>query len=282
MSGRGHGGLNEPLVPARTSVRFRRYFARYALRLLKRRFHATRILLGDGEKLASLNGLDEPVIALQSHASWWDPLIALVIWNRYLGSRDLLMPMDVEQLARFGFFRRLGVFGIDPDDPASLEAMRGYVLDRFEDVRARPTLGLTPQGRFTDPREAIRLRPGAAAIAAASPRPPRVVTVAIEYPFWQDQRPEVLIAVSTCEAPDSGTSSRPSTADWHRSMTAAMTDAAQRLRAAAIDRSPAAFEPVDRRLGGEARINPMMDAWLRLRGRSGGIEARRDEGKITT
>ncbi len=281
MSGRGHGGLNEPLVPARTSIRFRRYFARYALRLLKRRFHAARILRGDGEKLASLNTLDEPVIALQSHASWWDPLIALVIWNRYLSSRDLLMPMDAQQLARFGFFRRLGVFGIDPEDPASLEAMRRYVLERFGDERSRPTLGLTPQGRFTDPREPMRLRPGAAAIAAASSRPPRVVAVAIEYPFWQDQRPEALVAVSVCDPPASAPS-RPSTADWHRSMTAAMADAGERLRTAAIERSPDAFEPIDRRLGGETRINPVMDAWLRLRGRSGGIEARRDEGEIAT
>ena len=105
--------------------------------------------------------------------------------------------------------------------------------------------------------------------------------MAIEYPFWQDQRPEALIAVSTCEPPASA-SSRPSTADWHRSMTAAMSDAAERLRAAAIERSPAAFEPIDRRLGGEARINPVMDAWLRLRGRSGGIDARRDEGGVAT
>jgi len=280
MPGRGPRGLNGPLVPARTSVRFRRYFARYVLRLFRRRFHAVRILKGDGERLASLDGLLQPVIALQSHASWWDPLIALVLWNRYLGSRDLLMPMDAEQLARFGFFRRLGVFGIEPDDPASLEAMRRYVLDRFEDTDRRPTLGLTPQGRFTDPREPIRLRPGAAAIAAASPRPPRVVTVAVEYSFWQDQRPEALVAVSICEPPDPS-NAPPSTADWHRAMTAAMTDATERLRVGAIARSPEAFEPIDRRLGGDARINPMMDAWLRFRGRSGGIDARRDAEEVS-
>ena len=67
--------------------------------------------------------------------------------------------------------------------------MKRHVLERLE--RSPGTLlGLTPQGRFTDPREPIRLRPGAAAIAASCERSPRVVVVSIEYVFWQDARPE--------------------------------------------------------------------------------------------
>ena len=246
--------------------------------MVRRRFHAGLVLAGDGDHLARLDAVQAPVIILMTHASWWDPLVGLVIWRRFIPSRELLMPMDASELERFDFFRRLGMFGIDPDDPGSLAAMKKYVLDRFESVKERPTLGLTPQGRFSDPREPIRLRPGAAAIAAASPIPPEVVAVAVEYPFWQDKRPELLVSISPVTAP-SGTEA--STADWHRGMTDAVADASSRLATASISRNPDAFEVLDADLGSRTRINPIMDGWLKLRGRSGAVRTR-GNGEPTT
>ena len=53
----------------------------------------------------------------------------------------------------------------------------------------------------------------------------------------------------------------------------------RRLASAAIARDPDAFELV---AGGAARINPVMDVWLRLRGKQGGIRAsRRDPSEAT-
>ena len=282
MPGTGDGGLIEGFITAKTVPVFRRFFVRHAVRMIRRRFHAGRILKGDAQALRTMDLAEAPTILLLSHPSWWDPLVGLVIWHLYLPSRDVLFPMDATQLARFPFFRRVGSFGIDPDDPASLDSMRRYVLDHFDRSEARPLLGLTPQGRFTDPREPIRLRPGAAAIAAGSSTPPKVVAVAAEYPFWQDQRPELLLAATACDPPSPGADGRISTADWQRSMTQAMQDAASRLSEAAIRREPASFEAIDPRLAGEARINPFMDAWLRLRGRSGGIDARRENPETTS
>ena len=253
--------------PERPSPRFRRFFAAYVRRLMGKRFHAVRMLAGDGRAFEEADASPRPLIALLSHASWWDPLLALLLWRRYLSRRDILMPMDVAQLRRFGFFRRLGVFGIDPDDPRSLAGMRRHVAARFD--RGDPVmLGLTPQGRFSDPREPIRLRPGAAAIAASLPVPPNVLAVSVEYAFWQDARPEVLISATTVEPPTESAS----TAAWQRAMTDAMGRSRSRLADAAIDRRPEAFDLV---LDAGARINPIMDAWLRWRGQSGGIDSRR-------
>ena len=260
------GTDDDRLIPEVRSPRFRRFFAGYAGRLISRRFHGVRLMHGSREVLESIGSGRTPAITLFTHASWWDPLAGLMLWNRFMHERDAFLPMERDQLERFRFFRRLGTFGIDPDDPASLERMRDHVLDRFAE---RPTslLGLTPQGRFTDPRSSIRLRPGAAAIAAALPEPPTVATVAIEYVFWQDARPEMLVSAEACEAPTVGT-----TAGWHRRMSEAFTATTERLASAAMSRDPDAFELV---AGGAARINPVMDAWLRLRGRSGGIRASR-------
>lgn len=233
-----------------------------------------RILRGDAQVIKDAGGGEAPLIALLSHASWWDPLVGLLVWRRLLPARDLRMPMDAGQLARFGFFKRLGVFGIDPDDPGSLEAMRRYTLDHFE-TGTRPTLGLTPQGRFTDPREPVRLRPGAAAIAAASPRATEVVSIAVEYCFWQDQRPEILVAATRCPRP----AGPASTTAWHRAMTDSFADATTRLAAASVARDPDAFDELS---GGHGRIHPVMDAWLRLTGRGGGISARRTPREIVS
>ncbi|MAH65516.1 MAG: hypothetical protein CMJ27_03875 [Phycisphaerae bacterium] len=269
MSGTDDDGL----MPEIRSPRFRRFFAGYAGRLISKRFHGVRLLHGSREVLDSLASPQTPVIAMFTHASWWEPLVGLMLWNRFLADRDIFLPMERDQLRRFRFFRRLGAFGIDPDDPTSLELMRDHVLRRFAD-RPSSLLGLTPQGRFTDPRAPIRLRPGAAAIAAAVPNPPTVVTVAVEYVFWQDARPEMLVAVEACDPPAVGT-----TAGWHRRMSAAFAATSERLASAAIARDPDAFELV---AGGAARINPVMDAWLRLRGRQGGIGAtRRDPSEAT-
>ncbi len=254
--------------PERPSPRFRLFFARYVRRLMGKRFHAVRIISGDDATLEEAAGSPRPLIALLSHASWWDPLLTLLLWRRYLSRRDILAAMDAEQLRRFGFFRRLGVFGIDPDDARSLDAMRRHVLERFQ--RSDPVvLVLTPQGRFTDPREPIRLRPGAAAIAAASPIPPEVVSISVEYAFWQDARPEILVSATKVDTPVSSSS----TAAWQRVLTDAMVRSQERLATAAIDRRPEAFDLV---LDAGARINPVMDLWLRWRGQSGGIEARRN------
>ena len=272
------GGVSGNLVPARPSGRFRRFFAGYAARMVRRRFHSSMVLVGDGDHFARLDSVEAPVIILMTHASWWDPLAGLVLWRRFIPSREMLVPMDASELERFGFFRRLGMFGIDPDDPKSLEAMKAYVLERFEASGDRETLGLTPQGRFTDPREPIRLRPGAAAIAAASPVRPEVIALAVEYPFWQDKQPEMLVSISPVIPP---MGEEPTTGDWQRGMTAAMVDASTRLSAASMSRDPKAFEDLDPDHESRSRINPIMDGWLRLRGRSGAIQAR-DKGEATS
>lgn len=270
--------MSSSLVPARPSRGFRRFFSGYASRMIRRKFHSALILKGDAGHITKLDSFEGPVILLMTHASWWDPLVGLLIWRSFIPSRELLVPMDAKELKRFDFFRRLGMFGIDPDDPDSLEAMRTYVLDRFEATEARPTLGLTPQGRFTDSRATMRLRPGAASIAASCPDAPRVVAVAVEYPFWQDKHPELLMSMTPVEGPGHDP---PTTGDWHRTMTVAMEDAAGRLATASIRRDLAAFEAIDPALQGGSRINPIMDGWLKLRGRAGGIEARQAKEKAT-
>jgi hypothetical protein len=186
--------------------------------------------------------------------------------------------MDVEQLRKFGFFRRLGLFGVDPSDARSYSAMVAYVLERFAS-ESRPTLWITPQGSFADVREPVRMRPGAAAIAARTPRV-RVLSVAMEYGFWLDQKPELFVRAAVVSPPAS-----PSTPHWHGAMEAAMNANAGELSRLVIARDASSFAPL---LGAgdatNARVHPVYDWWLRLRGKDARLRDRardrsRDERK---
>jgi len=261
------------LVPARPAEGFARVFAWYVRRLLTKDFEALRAIPGSLGVLESLARGESPAIVVMSHASWWDPLVGFHL-HRLTASegrepRAGLAPMDAKQLARFGFFRKLGVFGVDPDDRRSAGAMVEYARERFAE-RPRTTLWITAQGRFTDPREAVTLRPGAAMVAARTPGV-RVACLAVEYAFWQERKPGVFLACEEVGAPV-GDGARSSGA-WQRAMTAGLARVAGRLASAVIERDPVAFEHVGTARGG--RVNPAFDLWQRLRGRGGAIEAGR-------
>lgn len=253
------------IVPGRFNRRFAGGFGWYVQRLMRKRFNAVRLIRGDDAILTALADVDTPIVAAINHPAWWDPLTALVLSRRFMPERTPCAPMDAAQLRRFGLFRRLGVFGVEPDAPDALQRTVAHVAERFA-TDPRPVLWITPQGRFTDVREPIRLHPGAAAVAARHVEC-RVVAVAVEYTFWQDQRPEVLLCCTEVARPAAAAT----TSAWHRAVQGEMQANAERLATAACARDEGRFMTI---LGGRsARIHPMYDAWLRLRGRHGAIIA---------
>lgn len=254
-------------IPADESPRFVRFFSWWARdKMLAKKFFALRLAQGSRQHLTDLANHPGPVVAVINHVSWWDPLIMLTLHRQFWAPRSLRAPMDAAQLQRFAFFRKLGTFGLDPDNPASLDAMAAYLRDYFASA-PHPTLWINPQGRFADPREAVEARPGAARVAAGDDRT-RCVAVAIEYAFWLDQRPEVLIRVEPV------TPQRSNTPGWLRAITDAMRTNAADLARLVIARDPANFDCL---VGGDATtINPVYDLWLRLRGKAGALDDRRD------
>jgi hypothetical protein len=170
--------------------------------------------------------------------------------------------MDSRELARFRFLTRLGIFGIDPDDPASLPEMVRHVEARLS-AMPRGTFIVTPQGRFTDVRDPVTLRPGAASVLAAIPGM-QAWCVAVEYGFWVDARPEVFIRVERVPEP-----AEVRRAAWQGALQGAMQRNADALSMAVRARQVHRFTTA---LGGEARVHPVYDLWLRARGRSRAIE----------
>lgn len=245
------------------SPRFAAWFSSYVRWLVRRKFHAVRI--AQPEVFTRLANDQRPLIGVMNHPGWWDPLSIMVVHGSLLGLRPAAAPMDNSQLEKFGFFKRLGLFGVDPDDPGTQPAMMQHMAGVWAN-EPRTVLWVTPQGRFVDPRVPVEPRPGTATIAARTPGV-RLVSLAIEYVFWLDQKPEILLRAAEIPTPD-----KPTTPHWHRAIQHTMQHNADALASLAIARNPAPFQTL---ISSNSGINPAMNLWLRLRGKRPEIDSAR-------
>ena len=248
------------LIPATPSPRVRTVFTGMVGRKMRGAFHTVRMAHGSRAVLERLAGGDRPALVVLNHASWWDPILALMLWLEFFPARSPYGPIDRDELKRFGILKKVGLFGIDPDDPASMAAMRGYLVELAARDR-RLALVVTPQGHFADVRDEIIARPGAAAMAAML-APDRAVSVAVEYGFWVDQKPEIFLRAVEIDA------SAASTLGWHRRITDAMRTNQEALAPLVRARDADAFEPLSSLFAPKVTgTNPIYDLWLRLTGR---------------
>lgn len=256
-------------IPAAYSERFCKVFAWYTARLLRKHFHNIRLETATKDSNTALTTIQQhtgPAILLATHSAWWDPLILFWAVQSWLPApanikRKQFGPMDAAELSRFKFLRKIGCFGINPDDPRALPLVREYAVNQLTTTPAA-VLAITPQGDFADPRDTIRVRPGAAAIAATLSQSPNhkplVVALAIEYTFWTDQHPEIFLRLKLADHDHLG-----STAAWHRAITDAMQYNADQLADAVRSRDPQRFAILLGK-GEKLRINPAYDLILKL------------------
>ena len=262
--------MSDVLRAATPSPRFRKGFAWWTAGMIRRSFHAWRLTPEAHRLLTELGESARPVLAVSNHPSWWDPLIALQLAEAYLPGRPLASPIELAEYERFGVLRKLGLFGLDPRHPEALPQMLDH-LDRRLDEDENLVIMVTAQGRFADPRSRIRLRPGAAAVAAHHPEL-SVLTLAIEYPFWDDRRAEIAIHAAPVDPPTT-----PTRTAWHRALNRTLQSTADGLADRVIARDPAAFVDLPgKRAGRGSAVNPLYDFWLRLRGVNPRLNPRND------
>ncbi len=258
------------------SPKLTRGFSIVVRRMFRKHFASVHAVKGSLEVLHSLDRRLGPAIVALNHSSWWDPLVCVLLVTSEVPSRTHMAPMDIAQLRRFKFMRKIGMFGVSPDDPRSLPRMTRHVMERFS-REPMCTLWITPQGEFRDVRDEIALRPGAGAVAARAceQREIPVIALAIEYTFWEDKRPEVFLRVQRVEPP--ALAAHASWSErieaWTSEIESAMRENQSSLAQLVMERDTRPFE---RFLGGkEGASHPFYDLWLRLRGKRGRIRARR-------
>ncbi|SHI66958.1 lysophospholipid acyltransferase family protein [Wenxinia saemankumensis] len=232
-----------------------RFFAAVMRRELRRGFRAVRLARPGLPDLPP----DRPVMVLSTHPSWWDPALFIALHDRFFPGRIGFGPMDARMVRKFRFMARIGVFGVPQDAGARGAAV---FLRRARPILSAPdrVLWITPQGRFVDPRERpLGLRPGAAHLLVRMPQV-LALPLALDYPFWDEKRPEALMAFGAPVEARPGEGA----AALNDRLEAALADTADRLAARAVARDPAPFETL---LGGAEGTGGIYGVWQRLRGR---------------
>ncbi|UWQ22072.1 lysophospholipid acyltransferase family protein [Jannaschia sp. W003] len=230
-----------------------RFFAGVMRREVGRGFRALRLLE------PGLPALPEgaPLVVYANHPGWWDPAVFMVMQGALFPDRAPFGPIDAAALERYGFMRRIGMFGIDPDRRSG--AVR--FLRVGEHVLADPArmLWMTAQGRFADPRERpVALRPGLAHLLARVPGAV-ALPLALEYPFWSERRPEALAAF--------GAPVQPRGEGATDALAGELERAQDRLAAAAMARDPGRFRTLH---GGTRGVGGVYGLWQAARARLGG------------
>jgi len=205
-----------------------------------------------------------PLVVFANHPSWWDGMAVMLLWRRLLPGRDLYVPMDAEALAKYGFMRRLGVFGVEP----GARGAAGFLRVAAE-VLAAPNhlLWINAPGRFSDARERpVPIAPGMSRLPELA-RGATFLPLALEYTFWNERAPEMLCAFGE-PIPAAAFLAEERDARSGR-MAAALAATMDRLAADSVARDPALFETL---VEGRRGMGGVWQAWRRagalLRGRS--------------
>lgn len=235
------------------SPRLFRLFAIWLRRYFARRFRAVRLSREGG--VPERDG--RPLIFYSNHPSWWDPVLYMVVADSCFPGLQGYGPMEAEALEKYGLLRRFGIFPVDSSSSrAAVQFLRtaGAVLQR-EDA----SLWLTPEGGFTDPRtRPLALQGGLAHLARRLPDA-LLVPLAIEYPFWNESRPEALlrfgVPLQTRDYPELEAEA------WTSLLAARLEGTMDVLAAEAMSRDAERFRVL---VGGAGGVGGVYDLWRRL------------------
>ncbi len=233
-----------------------RWFERYVRFYLRRNFHGLHLLrLAD---LESLNGY--PLLVCLNHPSWWDPLVALYLTQRFFKTRRQFAPIAAEGVAKYKFFERLGFFGID----GKTRSGAAKFLRIGEAVLSRPdgAFWVTPQGAFTDVRtRPVVIEPGVGHLAHRLGRF-AMLPLALEYTFWNERYPEAFACFGHPVLVENGRAAR--AAEWNLIFSSALESTQIALSERVPCRDSKLFEPL---LAGNAGVGGVYDLWRAVKAR---------------
>ena len=245
---------HEPEVVRLRSPGMMRFFERVMRRQMGRAFHGVRLCEPGVPEAVRRLPPERPLVVYCNHPSWWDPAFAMVMIPRQFAGRACFGPIEAAMLERYRFMRRLGLFGVEPGTRAGAATF----LRTSRAVLSRPSrmLWVTAQGAFADPRaRPLALRPGVAHLMATLPGAV-ALPVALEYPFWDESRPEALARFGPpLEGPGTARA-------WQGRLEGALTATMDALSEQAVARDPSPFREV---LHGRAGVGGVYDVWRRGR-----------------
>lgn len=179
----------EKFKPAKTSRFWLWVASMFFFNMLQNRFYAFRY---KGEENYFDGDKNVPTILFAPHCNWWDGIVLYNITHRIFRKEIRLM---VEELNRFPLLRRGGAYSVNKKSPQSAMKALQYSVDLLGDLRN--ILCIFPQGIIRPPRfRPIEFQTGLAYIAQNAVKKygrVNLVPCAIDYCFFRDNRPEVIV-----------------------------------------------------------------------------------------
>lgn len=179
----------EKFKPAKTSKFWLWVASMFFFNMLQNRFYAFRYR---GEENYFDGGTDVPTILFAPHSNWWDGIVFYNTTHRIFHKEIRLM---VEELNRFPLLRRGGAFSVNKKSAQSAMKALQYSVDVVGDIRNM--LCIFPQGIIRPPHyRPIEFQTGLAYIAENAVKrygKVNLIPMAIDYCFFRDNRPEVIV-----------------------------------------------------------------------------------------
>lgn len=250
------GGRAAATLP-RLAPRLLAWFAWYSRRHLRRHFHSLRVSRAGHAPVPA----GRPAVLFLNHASWWDPLVILVLKEALLGDRALYAPVDASMLVRYPFFARLGCFGLNREGDGRRGAAQFLRVSEAVLRASDSLLAVTPQGRFADGRERpVVFQPGLGHLAART-EGVWFQALAVEYVFWEERLPEILVRFGEPIRGGDGGARLRAPDEWTSCFERAMECTQDELACEARRRRPGDFRMI---LGGGAGPGGIYGWWRAL------------------
>ena len=242
------------------SPRIAKWFARYLRRYFARNFDAIR--LSGEEGLATLG--NTPLVIYTNHPSWWDPILFMLLSQEVFPDRTAYGPMDSAALEKYRFLTKLGIFGVEQGSRAG--AVQFLRMGESILKSSGATLWITAEGRFTDPRRRpVDLRPGLSHLVKRVGKV-TAIPLAVEYPFWNERLPEILVRFGDAVDFTETDRTRPVTEITER-LNRKLQSTLDELESLALERDPSLFRTL---LLGRSGIGGFYDFWRRLKANARG------------
>lgn len=165
-------------------LRWFNWYCRYALR---KHFHRIHV---EGELPTQITGGRLYVV---NHSNFWDGIV-LNLLLRPLG-QPLYCMIEVTQVKKHPFFRRIGGFSINRSNPRDAVRSLEYAAKL---IKSGAAVVIFPQGKLehADKRPLIFERGVAKLLEQAETA--TVIPISLLYEFGQEQRPEIPIRLGSC------------------------------------------------------------------------------------
>jgi hypothetical protein len=145
--------------------------------------------------LGEENFLSRPVapsIIYANHSNWWDGLAAFFL-SKVLWNIDAYVMMDIDQMQKYRFFKRIGAFSVNRNNPREAMESVDYSVELLKETNK--VLWIFPQGimQANDFRP-IKFYNGVSKIAQKVGEV-TLIPAAFRYEFLMEQRPEIFISI---------------------------------------------------------------------------------------